>query len=141
MLFGQDREQLRRLFFQAWQKKSHDQPLEPLESLIAEAVGQHPEYLPLLQPERLGDDYPVQDSVENPFLHLGLHIAVQEQLHTDRPPGVRAVYRQLCRRHGATHPAEHQMMEQLSATLQEATAGGRPPDESRYLQRLQQLLG
>ncbi|WP_204318325.1 DUF1841 family protein [Serratia marcescens] len=31
----------------------------------------------------------------NPFLHMGLHLAVREQVATDRPQGIRTVYTKL----------------------------------------------
>ena len=110
-------------------------------SLIAAVVDQHPEYQPLLSDDQqLDRDYSPDSGQTNPFLHLGLHIALQEQLNADRPAGIRTIYQQLCRQHGAVHPAEHQILEQLGATLWEAGRSGQAPDENQYLEQLRRLL-
>jgi hypothetical protein len=74
----------------------------------------------------------------NPFLHMGMHLAIQEQLGGQRPEGILEVYQQLCRRMTG-HAAEHQMMECLGETLWEAQRNGVEPDERVYLERLRRL--
>lgn len=44
MLFGQDRNQIRKFFHHVWQKVEHQLPMEPLEHLIADVIAMHPEY-------------------------------------------------------------------------------------------------
>ena len=73
------------------------------------------------------------DVTHNPFLHMGLHLAVREQISIDRPPGVRELHGQLQQRYGDVHEAEHAMMEALAETLWEAQRNGRAPDEAHYL--------
>ncbi|MBV8854075.1 MAG: DUF1841 family protein, partial [Sinobacteraceae bacterium] len=87
---GQNREQLRRMYVDAWRKFSAQQQLQPLEAQIAAVIAEHPEYLPLLQSERdvLGLDFAPEGGQQNPFLHMGLHLAIREQVATDRPPGI-----------------------------------------------------
>ena len=114
MLYGQDRSQLRQMYINAWRKYCSKQPLEPIEKLIAEVVAQHPEYQRALQSNTLHKDF---DGETNPFLHMGLHIAVREQITSDRPPGIRALYQQLFQRYKDDHAAEHQMIEVLAESL------------------------
>jgi len=71
--------------------------------------------------------------VLNPFLHMGLHLAVREQVSIDRPPGVRELHRLLQARYGALHRAEHALMEALGEALWQAQRAGKPPDEEYYL--------
>ncbi len=77
---------------------------------------------------------------ENPFLHMGLHLAVREQVSIDRPPGVRELHRRLHARHGDGHRGEHALMDALGETLWQAQRSGRPPDEERYLALARQQL-
>lgn len=84
-------------------------------------------------------DYTPEMGQTNPFLHMGMHIAIQEQLGSNRPDGIRDVYRQICRRSGDAHAAEHLMMECLGETLWEAQRTGMEPDERVYLERLRRL--
>lgn len=143
MLFGQDRDQLRRYFCQAWQKATAGESLEDLERLIAQVVEQHPEYHSVLRDDEraLGREYLPEMGETNPFLHMGMHIAIHEQLSTQRPAGILALYQTLCQRVGDAHTAEHQMMEAMAETLWEAQRSGQLPDEQRYLARLRWLAG
>src|SRR3569623_1288302 len=88
-MFSQDRDQLRQVFIESWRKFRADEALQPLEQLIAQAIHAHPEYHALFdRPDRLLDKvYTPEMGQSNPFLHLGLHIAVQELIAADRPPG------------------------------------------------------
>lgn len=143
MLFGNDRNRLRGLYVEAWRKHRTGEPLEPLEQQIAAVILQHPEYHKFLEggEAALAKDFLPEMGETNPFLHMGLHLAIHEQLSTDRPVGVAALHRQLLLRHGDAHRAEHAMIECLAETLWEAQHDGRPPDEQRYLERVRRLTG
>lgn len=135
MLFGQDRGELRNMFFEAWRKRRSGEGLEPLERAIVEVVELHPEYHALLtDPERnLDRDYLPEGGETNPFLHMSLHIAVQEQLGTDRPAGIRELYQAMMQRLPDAHAVEHEIMECLMQMLWEAQRENRMPDEEAYL--------
>ena len=141
-MFGQDRSQLRHLFFVAWQKYLAQQPLDPLEQLIASIVQQHPEYHVLLQDEarNLDKDYTPEMGQTNPFLHMAMHIAIQEQLATQRPNGITECYQQLRQQHQDNHEVEHQMMECLAEMMWQSQRQGTLPDETAYLQCLRQQV-
>jgi hypothetical protein len=127
---------------EAWRKHRAGLPMEPLERIIASVIAHHPEYQPGLESGRLAErDYLPGGGESNPFLHMGLHIALQEQIATDRPGGVLAVYHALAASSGDVHEAEHRMMECLAAVLWQAQRDGVMPDESVYLEGLRGLLG
>ena len=69
----------------------------------------------------------------NPFLHMGLHLAVREQFPSTGRPGIRDLERQLQARYGDAHLAEHALMEALGEELWMAQREGRAPDEKQYL--------
>ena len=141
MLFGNDRSQLRGFYIEVWRKFNAGQALEPLEQMILKVIQQHPEYHSLLaDPDiALERDYTPETGETNPFLHMGMHIAIDEQLTTQRPIGISEIYRQLCRRYGNAHDAEHRMMECLAETIWESQRNQTNPDESAYLQKLIRL--
>ncbi len=139
MIFGQDRNELRRLYVDAWRKRCEGLPLSPLETQIADVIAMHPEYHADLTDANLDRDYTPEAGRSNPFLHMGLHLGIREQVSTNRPAGVAAIHRALVERHGDAHPAEHEMIECLAETLWEAQSANAPPDETRYLERLQRL--
>ena len=129
------REQLRRSYVEAWTRHLEGAPLTPLQALIADVIGAHPEYQSIMRDADAASGYEpaAGGTAENPFLHMGLHIAVREQVAIDRPPGIRALHSQLQGRYGDVHTAEHHLMEALGQTLWQAQRDGRAPDESRYL--------
>lgn len=141
MLFGQDRNAIRKVFFDAWQKKREGQTLEPLEEIIAQIIGLHPEYHKTIEnPDNQHKDYTPEGGESNPFLHMGMHIAIHEQMSTDRPAGIRDVYQALLNKLQDPHEVEHQFMEAMGQTMWEAQRNNTPPDEQLYLNRLKKLL-
>jgi hypothetical protein len=129
------RDQLRQAYFDAWRKHAAGLPLTPLETMLADIIGLHPEYQALMQDgdAALAFEPGAAPAAENPFLHMGLHMAVREQLAIDRPPGVRDLHRRLQAQFGDVHGAEHVLMEALAQTLWDAQTAGRPADEGHYL--------
>ena len=134
-MFAPTRDEVRRFFFDTWGKYRRGDSLEGLESVAIEVLLMHPEYHPMLDaPERHADrDYTPDSGELNPFLHLSLHLAVNEQLSIDQPRGVREAYERLAARLGE-HDAKHVVLECLGETVWEAQRSGRPPDENSYLE-------
>jgi hypothetical protein len=140
---GQSRDALRDAWRVAWQRHGERLPLEPLQAQMADLIGMHPEYHALLA-ERAAAPAPSDPATDSPdhanaFLHLGLHLALREQLATDRPRGIAAVHRRLRAAGGDGHEAEHRMIEVLAQILWEAQRARRMPDEQAYLEALRRL--
>lgn len=137
----QSRDQLRRAYVEAWRKRREGLPMEPLEMQIADVVELHPEYRAALEgaDHVLDKDYTPEGGHSNPFLHMGLHLAVRDQIATDRPVGIRAQFERLARRAGSPHDAEHQIIECLAEAMWQAQRSGLPPDERAYLERVRTL--
>jgi len=138
---GQSREQLRRLYLEAWRKFTARAPLEPLEAQVAAVVAEHPEYVRWLEAGEaaLAAEFTPEGGQQNPFLHMGLHLAIREQVATNRPAGIAAIHAALAARMGDVHAAEHAMLEPLAQILWEAQRAGKMPDEQAYLERLRAL--
>jgi hypothetical protein len=141
MLFSQNRDELRRFYVEAWRKYREALPLQPLEALICEVIALHPEYHAMLEnaEQAVAQEFSAENGQENPFLHMGMHIGIREQLSTNRPPGIVAAYEALLKRLGDRHEAEHRMMECLGQAMWEAQRSGMPPDEGAYLECLRRL--
>lgn len=133
-MFNPSREQVRQFFIEAWQKYRHKQLLSPIESMAVNLVQQHPEYHQLLEdPEAVEHDFSVEQGQTNPFLHLSMHLAIQEQLSIDQPPGIKPAYDRLV----ATlepHEATHRIMEALGEVIWEAQRLNKPLDNERYIE-------
>ena len=138
---NQSRDELRRVYVEAWRKRRAGLPIEPLEAQVADVIALHPEYHAALERSEnaLTRDYTPEGGQSNPFLHMGLHLAVRDQIATDRPAGLRAAFASLAARLGSEHEAEHRIIECLAEAMWEAQRAGRPPDEAAYLQRVLRL--
>jgi len=140
LLFGGSRDELRRGWLQAWQQSRAGAVLTPLEAQLAAIVGEHPEYHRWLEQgdAALQAEFSADSGGTNPFLHLSMHMALREQVGTNRPAGIQRIHTRLADQFGA-HEAEHRMMEALGRTLWEAQRAGAAPDERRYLEDLEAL--
>jgi hypothetical protein len=132
---GHTRDQLRLAYAQAWANHLARAPLAPLEAQIADVIEAHPEYQGLVADADTARGFEPNpaNAAENPFLHMGLHLAVRDQVSVDRPPGIRDLLRQLQAHYGDAHRAEHSLMEALAEELWTAQRDGRAPDERQYL--------
>lgn len=139
----QDRSSLRRSYIDAWRKRREALPLEPLEHQIADVVELHPEYHRVLEQDAdaLQRDYAPEGGQSNPFLHMGMHLAIREQVSTNRPAGIAAIHAALAARLGSVHEAEHRMIECLGEALWRSQRSGLPPDEAAYLEALRKIAG
>ncbi len=140
MIFGQDRGELRRMYRDAWRRHTAGAALSPLEAQIAAVVAEHPEYQAAVEGD-IETEFTVEGGKTNPFLHMGLHLGLREQVATDRPQGIAAVYHSLAARHGNPHAAEHAMIDCLAEALWDAGRRNEPPDEIQYLEKLRRLAG
>ncbi len=135
MSFGGGRGEMREVFFRAWCAFRQEHPLTGIEKIAVEIALRHPEYHSVLEnPQSFQDrDYLPDFGETNPFLHMGLHIAIEEQITTDRPPGVIDIYQALRERFDDSHMVEHQMMDCLAEALWQAQRHGGQPSEKDYL--------
>ena len=114
MIFGQDRKQLRTMYAEAWRKQCERLPMSPLEAQIAAIVELHPEYHADVSSDDLDHDYTPDGGQTNPFLHMGLHLGIREQVATNRPPGIADILEVLRTKLGDAHAAEHQIIDCLA---------------------------
>jgi len=114
--------------------------MDPMQEVVANIVELHPEYHQLLEEEEVVDrDFSAEMGETNPFLHMSMHIALHEQISTNRPQGINECYQKLCLLHGGPHDAEHQMMECLGEALWNARRNQTVPDEEKYLDCLKKI--
>src|SRR3990172_7536679 len=135
-MFNPSREEVREMFFRAWRAYRDGIPIAGIEALALDVILQHPEYHSLLEhPERFREkDYADEG---NPFLHMSLHVALEEQLSIDQPPGIRSRWQALLARCGERHDALHQAIECLAEMLWRSQRDGLPPDAAAYLSCLE----
>ena len=140
MFFGDTTQDTRKFFYHTWRNYSKHQPLSPLETQILEVILQHPEYHSILEAQDSEAEFVAAQGQMNPFLHMGLHLAIRDQVAMDRPQGIGALYQQILQQHGDRSQVEHLMMDPLMDCLWQAQRQNRLPDEQAYLQACQALV-
>lgn len=138
-MFNPSREQVRDFFFDAWRKYRASEPLAGLETVALDVALLHPEYHPVLDnPDRYREqEYFPELGETNPFLHLSLHMALEEQVSIDQPQGVSASFAALVARTGDRHLALHEAIECLAEMVWRSQRDSAPPDPVAYLDNLQ----
>ena len=137
-MFNPSRDQVRQFFFDAWRKHRNRVVLAGLEDIAVGIMLQHSEYHPVLDdPERYQDrEYRPEAGDTNPFLHMSMHLAIEEQLSIDQPPGIKGEFTRIAARLGDRHAACHEVMECLAETVWRSQRDGTPPDALAYLECL-----
>jgi hypothetical protein len=135
-MFNPTRDEARRFFFETWQKYRRGAALTALEQTAFNVISLHPEYHALLDDveRNLDRDYAPADGGINPFLHLSLHLAIEEQLSIDQPPGIRAQFDRIKTLSGSEHDGRHALLECLGETMWQAQRTGTQPDPALYLE-------
>lgn len=141
-LFNPSRDQVREFFFGLWAKSRSGEALTALESMALAIAMEHPEYHEVLgDPERYRErEWRPEGGETNPFLHLSMHLAIEEQLSIDQPPGIREAVRRLAAKHDSEHDAKHAVMECLAEIVWQAQRNGAAFDNASYLACLEAKL-
>jgi hypothetical protein len=134
-MFNPSRHEVRLFFCETWRKNRSGENLTGLESVALSLIAVHPEYHSLLDDpgKSLERDYSPDSGQLNPFLHLSLHLAVEEQISIDQPHGIRPAYQQLLVEGNDDHDAKHLIIECLGEILWQSQRLGTAPDETLYL--------
>jgi Domain of unknown function (DUF1841) len=134
-MFNPTRDEARQFLFEAWRKKQAHELLTPLEDLMAQLIGKHPEYHELFNDadRNQGRDYAPDGSVVNPFLHLMMHLTIEEQISIGQPHGIREQFARLTEKYQSEHEAQHAMMDCLGEMIWQSQRNKTPPDAAVYL--------
>ena len=128
-MFSPSQHDVRRFFCEAHSKQRQALPLTPMESLAADWIAEHPEYHADLADVQaaLTASYSVEEGRTNPFLHLSMHLTI------DQPRGIKQAHDLLAARLGSAHEAQHQVMECLGEMVWASQRSGLPPDGLAYI--------
>jgi hypothetical protein len=145
-MYNPSREQARQFLIDAWRKRRDGLPATPLETIAGDIVVLHPEYQGWLDGEdkalerALEHDWSPDNGETNPFLHLSLHLAIEEQLAINQPPGIADLFRQLLNQRGDKHAALHVVLDALAETLWRSQRDQSPLDSNVYLDLLRRAV-
>ena len=134
MLFNPSRDEARNFLIESWRKRRANELLMPLEDLAAQLIAKHPEHHAVFEnPDASQDkDYLPEYGTTNPFLHLMMHLTIEEQISIDQPPGIRAHFVRLTRKYDSEYDAQHRMMECLAEMIWQAQRDRAQPDAEVY---------
>lgn len=134
-MFNPTRDQAREFLFEVWRKHGAGEVLTPLESLTLDILLRHPEYHAVLEDREryLDRDWKPEGGETNPFLHLQMHLAIEEQISIDQPHGIRDAVQSLARARDSEHDARHDVMECLAEIVWHAQRYGGGFDNAAYL--------
>jgi len=136
-VFTSDRSKQRQYLKQAWEKYTRQDQLEPLELQLAKIVEKHPEYHDLIK--NLDSEYFPEQGNTNPFLHINLHLTLQDQLTMDQPKGIREIHNKLLVKIKDGHEVEHMMMEHIAEMIFNAQKNNTAFDLDGYIIALKKL--
>ena len=136
-MFTSNRSKQRQYLNQAWKKYTRQEQLEPLELQLSKIVEQHPEYQNLIK--NLDSEYFPEQGNTNPYLHINLHLTLQDQITMDQPKGIRDIHSQLIVKIKDAHEVEHMMMEHIAEMIFNAQKNNAAFDLDGYIQALKSL--
>ena len=138
-MFQPSQHDVRAFFCTAYRKRRDGMPLLPIEAQAVRWIDEHPEYHAELADEAaaLARSYAVEDGRENPFLHLSMHLSIDEQTGIDQPTGIRQAVELLAARRQSLHEAHHAVMDCLGEMIWASQRSGLPPDGQAYLDCVQ----
>ena len=142
-MYDVNTDDVRRFFAYVWQHRFAPLQLDGLQRQALRILEAHREYAHILEniEEYMDYEWTPDKGESNPFLHLSMHLSIQEQVAIDQPFGIRAIHAQLCAHHNDNWvAAEHEMMEALAETLWEAQRFKRGLDVNNYMTKLRKLV-
>ena len=135
---------VRRYFGHVWQNRLNPLQLDALQQKALRIIEAHPEYQTYLEhiEEYLDKNWTPEQGETNPFLHLSLHLSIQEQVGIDQPFGIRTIHQKLIGMYNDNWvKAEDEMMEALVETIWQAQRHNQGLDVNAYMTRLRKLVG
>lgn len=139
-MFQPSQHDVRRFFCGTHARQRQGLPLDPMQTLAARWIDEHPEYHADLADETaaLAAVYTVDEGRTNPFLHLSMHLSITEQVAIDQPSGIRQAVELLAARRNSLHAAHHEVMECLGEMIWTSQRSGLPPDGQAYIEAVRQ---
>jgi hypothetical protein len=135
-MFNPSQTDVRRFFCETYRKHCQSEILTPMEAIARDWIIQHPEYHTILGDVEaaLVADYAVEGGQSNPFLHLSMHLSIEEQIAIDQPVGIKGAYLSVAHKLGSAHDAHHHIMECLGQMIWTSQRNNLPPDGVAYVE-------
>ena len=141
-MFQVSQEDVRRYFASIWMHRQ-DGMLDKQQQRALAIILEHPEYHVILEnlDRYLTHQWLPEEGYSNPFLHLSLHLSLQEQCAIDQPQGITFLAEEMVKKTGDRHQSEHMMMDALTEMIWQAQQNGQRFDVNLYITLLRKKLG
>ena len=142
-MFSNDRSELRKFYKTSWIKHIKSETMTDLEKQVACIILEHPEYhdfFDKFDPKSDDPEFFAQIGDINPFLHLGLHLGIRDQIALNQPDGVRKIHSKLCEKLQNHHDAEHKMINILAEQMYLAQKNQSEFDTIEYMRQLKDTV-
>jgi hypothetical protein len=114
-------------------EKRKTEKLEGEDSRIAEIMDAHPELDPFwAMGEGSASPQEINGQIVNPFVHVTLHLIVQNQIDREYPPDVKKTFLRLVEQGETEHEALHRIIGLYADLYFRAVRRGQSFDESEY---------
>ncbi|WP_346379940.1 DUF1841 family protein [Acidithiobacillus sp.] len=142
MLYGTKRETYRQVFLDSWRAYREGRPLEGVQTRIVAVIIRHPEYHALLGEAQQGleQDFPPEQGRTNPYMHMSLHVGLEEMLALGQPAGIVELFDSARRKLGEAG-AEHLFVDCLGEMMWQAQRARRAPEPAALLPCVRRGLG
>ena len=138
-MFSTDQTQLRSFYKNSWDKFKNKEPLSDLEKQVASIILEHPEYHHFFDNLDIRSDINTNKNPNSPFLHLGLHLGIRDQIAINTPAGISDIYKNLYNQYKDPHICEHKMLEILAEELWESQQNQTEFNTQNYINKLLNL--
>lgn len=125
----------RQMFVTTWAKFQENKALSQQEQTVLQAILKYPQYHSLL-----AIDNTFSSLDDNPFFVMGLHLALWDQLRTNRPEGIKTLYEQALCQWKSVDVVEEKMMSVLKALILSHYPQGAAPSDIKYLTKMTKAL-
>ncbi|MEQ8764717.1 MAG: DUF1841 family protein [Planctomycetota bacterium] len=130
-------QQFRQWVHELWAKRNLERPDQGPEATFLRLLEEHPEYHDIWSLPTPPTDPTIGGT--NPYLHISLHQAVDEQLHSGEPAEVRDTFVRLKKLGDHEHEARHRIMGVLVTVMNASMQKGVAFDTADYEKRLRAL--
>lgn len=129
----------RGLLHEIWRKKQRGSELDREEARLVRILEDHPEYRVAWESDAAGRDQDYTIEGVNPFVHVTMHSAVEDQLVHNEPPEVSQTLDRLTRGGMTRHDAIHRIANALVEQIWNMQREGRRFNRSAYVKALEKL--
>ncbi|MEE8111874.1 MAG: DUF1841 family protein [Acidobacteriota bacterium] len=143
----QDKERLRtdlrnwgrRALQEVWRRRQGGERMKAEETRLASILADHPEFASAWESGADLEDTDTRIGAVNPFLHVQIHVMVEDQIAAGQPPEISEVLESFQAAGMTRHQAIHEIGKVLTLELHAALSEQRPFDSRAYGRALMKI--